>query len=96
MTPYLFKGAKMIDALKKTWKAAGSVGGLVGDGVDVVTEGVGIFKEKVTSSREEVKIEEAKNQVLALANAIREIKEALNCSAAEAEEILNKQLAKKK
>lgn len=94
MTPYFIRGATMFKALSKTTDAFGAVGGLVGDTLSACGEGAGILREKVTSSVEEEKIEQAKNRILVKAAAIREIAEALNCSLQDAEECLERELNK--
>ena len=63
-------------------------------GFETVDEGANILKEKVTSSVEEEKIEQAKNRILVKAAAIREIMEALNCSSEDACKLLEEELNK--
>lgn len=94
MTPYFIKGATMFKALSKTTDAIGAVGGLVGDTLSACGEGAGILREKVNSSVEEEKIEQAKNRILVKAAAIREIAEALGCTLVEAQEFLEAEMNK--
>ena len=94
MTPYFIKGITMLKAINKGLDTVGAVGGLFTDTVNAVGNGANIIKEKVNSSVEEEKIEQAKNRILAKAAAIREIAEALNCSLQDAEECLERELNK--
>lgn len=64
--------------------------------INLVDCGLNYLGSSASAAVIENDIKQAKDEILAMANAIREIKEAINCSAAEAEEILNKRLAKKK
>lgn len=61
---------------------------------DVFSNSMKTVNEKVSSSAEEEKIEQAKNRILVKAAAIREIAEALNCSLQDAEECLERELKK--
>ena len=94
MTPYFIKGITMLKAINKSLDTVGAVGGLFTDTVNAVGNGANIIKEKVNSSVEEEKIEQAKNRILVKAAAIREIAEALGCTLAEAQEFLEAEMNK--
>lgn len=78
--------------LSKTADAFGSVGGMLGDFVSVATDSSGIIKEKVNSSIEEERIEQATNRILLKAKSIKKIVDAIHCTPAEAEELLDKEM----
>ena len=94
MTPYFIKGITMLKAINKGLDTVGAVGGLFTDTVNAVGNGANIIKEKVNSSVEEEKIEQAKNRILVKAAAIREIAEALGCTLVEAQEFLEAEMNK--
>lgn len=94
MTPYFIRGVMMFKTIGKSLDAVGSVGGLISDTVTAVGEGANILKEKVSSSIEEEKIEQAKNRILVKAAAIKEIAEALGCDLITAEQFLEEELKK--
>ena len=76
----------------KGFDALGSVGGLVGDGLNMLTDSTGIIKEKINSSIEEEKMDQAKQRILAKAAAIKEISKALGISAIEAQQLLEQEM----
>ena len=82
--------------LNKTIGAIGSVGGVIGDTVDVfsasITEGKNRLVDEISSSNTEARIENAKSIILAKASAIKEIMTALNISAEEASRLLEAEL----
>lgn len=92
MTPYLLKGAKMLKMFSKTADAIGAVGGLVSDTVSACGEGANILKEKIDSSVEEEKIQQAKNRILAKVEAVKEIAAVTGLTMQEAEELLNQEM----
>lgn len=82
--------------LNRTIGAIGSVGGVIGDTVDVfsasITEGKNRLVDEISSSNTEARIENAKSIILAKASAIKEIMTALNISAEEASRLLEAEL----
>lgn len=94
MTPYLIRGVTMFRTIGKSLDAVGSVGGFISDTVTAGGAVSNIIKEKVSSSIEEEKIEQAKNRILVKAAAIKEIAEALGCDLITAEQFLEEELKK--
>lgn len=82
--------------LNRTIGAIGSVGGVIGDTVDVfsasITEGKNRLVDEISSSNTEARIENAKSIILAKASAIKEIMTTLNISAEEASRLLEAEL----
>jgi hypothetical protein len=82
--------------INRTISAVGSVGGVIGDTVEVfsasLTEGKNRIVDEISSSNEEARIENAMNIILAKAEAIKQIMAKLNISAEEASKLLENQL----
>lgn len=82
--------------INRTIGAVGSVGGVIGDTVEVfsasLTQGKNRIVDEISSSNEEARIENAKSIILAKASAIKEIMSTLNISAKEASDLLESQL----
>lgn len=80
----------------KTIGAIGSIGGVIGDTVDVfsasINEGKSRLVDEISSSNYEAKLENAKSKILAKASAIKEIMEKLNISASEAAKLLDEEM----
>lgn len=82
--------------INRTIGAVGSVGGVIGDTVEVfsasLTQGKNRIVDEISSSNEEARIENAMNIILAKAEAIKQIMAKLNISAEEASKLLENQL----
>lgn len=82
--------------INRTIGAVGSVGGVIGDTVDVfsasITEGKARLVDEISASNYEAKLENAKNRILAKAEAIKEIMSKLNISASEAAKLLEEEM----
>lgn len=82
--------------INRTIGAVGSVGGVIGDTVDVFSaslcEGKNRIVDEISASNYEAKLENAKSKILAKAEAIKEIMSALNISASEATKLLEEEM----
>lgn len=95
MTPINLCGrVQMLKSLGKAVDAIGSVGTVATEGIGLVSEGMNVLKEKAEASVEEERIEQAKCRILAKAQAIKEIAQALQIGPLEAEQLLNNELNK--
>lgn len=90
------KNVGLFGNIGRVWDAAGSLGGLAVDVVegtiDLGSKAKIAIDNETTSLQKERDIENAMSRILAKAEAIKEIMKALNISAKEAEELLDKEL----
>lgn len=88
----------VFNTLNKGFKAVGSFGGAIADTIegtiDLGSKAKDSIDKEVKSLQEERDMENAVSRILLRAEKIREIKEALNISAAEADELLTKEMSK--
>lgn len=88
----------VFNTLNKGFKAVGSFGGAIADTIegtiDLGSKAKDSIDKEVKSLQEERDMENAVSRILLRAEKIREIKEALNISAAEADELLTKEMTK--
>lgn len=96
MTPLFLKGLKMAKDLKSIGPIdlLGAALGVGKTGCSVLGDGLDYVKNFASSAVSENKLEQATEHILKYAECINKIKTALNCSAVEAEELLEKQLNK--
>lgn len=84
----------MLKLLKKTSNVAGAFGTLIGDTITACSDSTGIIKEKVISSLQEEKLEQATNRVLLKAECVKKVMDTLNCDWKTACSILKDELNK--
>lgn len=82
--------------ITKSFSAIGSVGSIVAEGADMISssfsEGKNRIVNEFSSSNEEARLENATSYILAKAESIKKIMNALNISADEATKLLDTEL----